>query len=195
MLNDITPRRIQDYQENYLDNSLEIDYGHLTPEELARLKFSLIYPGTKWCGPGNVAENYDDLGPSQEADACCRDHDNCPDYIAAGESKHNLTNKTFFTRLHCDCDEDFRQCLQKAETETSATIGYMYFNVIGSKCYRNDYLITGCKTGGGWLNTKCVEYEYDTSSEKTYQWFDVPSFNSARRSTTLARTRILNSRR
>ncbi|XP_034827640.1 phospholipase A2-like [Maniola hyperantus] len=185
IFNDIRTRTVQ-------DNALEIDYEDLTPEDLARLRFSLIYPGTKWCGPGNVAENYDDLGPSQAADACCRDHDNCPEYITAGDSKHNLTNNSYFTRLSCHCDEKFRRCLQNADTKTSATIGYMYFNVIGSKCYRKDYLITGCKKEGGWLNTKCVEYSYNTSSEKTHQWFDVPNFNSAR---LLARTRILNSRR
>ncbi|XP_039752201.1 phospholipase A2-like isoform X2 [Pararge aegeria] len=153
--------------------------------------FKLI-TGTKWCGPGNVAEDYDDLGPSQKADACCRDHDNCAEYIAAGDTKFNLTNNSYYTRLSCDCDESFRRCLLKADTKSSTTIGYMYFNVVGTRCYRKDYLTTGCKVQGGWLNTKCVEYSYDKSSVKTYQWFDVPNFDSAR---LRARTRLLNSRR
>lgn len=33
--------------------------------------------GTKWCGPGNTASGYDDLGSHSDVDACCRDHDHC----------------------------------------------------------------------------------------------------------------------
>ena len=32
----------------------------------------LIFPGTKWCGKGSVAENYFDLGVHKLADMCCR---------------------------------------------------------------------------------------------------------------------------
>lgn len=32
----------------------------------------LIFPGTKWCGQGSVAEHYEDLGYHAEADRCCR---------------------------------------------------------------------------------------------------------------------------
>ena len=32
----------------------------------------LIFPGTKWCGQGAVAEHYGDLGYHSEADRCCR---------------------------------------------------------------------------------------------------------------------------
>ena len=38
----------------------------------------LIYVGTNWCGKGNVAENYRDLGRWSENDRCCRAHDYCP---------------------------------------------------------------------------------------------------------------------
>ncbi|CAG9559188.1 unnamed protein product [Danaus chrysippus] len=126
----------------------EEDYD-LTPEELARLRFSLIYPGTKWCGPGNIADNYDDLGTSKEADYCCRNHDNCPDSIPAGETRFNLTNDAYYTRLSCECDESFRQCLRNTTTRSAKAIGLMYFNVIGTQCFRDDYPVTGCKRKGG----------------------------------------------
>ncbi|CAH0758774.1 unnamed protein product [Diatraea saccharalis] len=113
------------------------------------LKFNLIYPGTKWCGAGNIAENYDDLGSEVETDRCCRAHDNCPDVIAAGETKYNLTNTAFYTRLSCDCDETFRQCLRSANTSVSKQIGHIYFNTLGTKCFRRDYPITGCSKRGG----------------------------------------------
>ena len=31
-----------------------------------------IFPGTKWCGQGAVAEHVDDLGYHEESDRCCR---------------------------------------------------------------------------------------------------------------------------
>ncbi len=32
----------------------------------------LIMPGTKWCGQGDVAEHYNDLGYHSDVDKCCR---------------------------------------------------------------------------------------------------------------------------
>lgn len=55
-------------------------------------------PGTKWCGQGNAAENYHDLGVFNESDACCRDHDFCDDIIQSGRTKHNLINPYGTTR-------------------------------------------------------------------------------------------------
>jgi len=42
--------------------------------------------------------NFTDLGSSEETDKCCRQHDNCPDSIEAGQSKYNLTNHSFYTK-------------------------------------------------------------------------------------------------
>lgn len=39
------------------------------------------------------------MGVFQSTDRCCRQHDNCPDSIAAGASKHGLRNTGTFTRL------------------------------------------------------------------------------------------------
>lgn len=58
-----------------------------------------IFLGTKWCGNGNIAEDYNDLGKFAETDACCRDHDHCGDYISAMMTKHNLTNDALYTRF------------------------------------------------------------------------------------------------
>lgn len=68
---------------------------------LNRVLFSPSYfiTGTKWCGSGNIADNYDDLGEERDTDSCCRAHDNCPDYIEAKGSKHGLTNTAGYTRF------------------------------------------------------------------------------------------------
>ncbi|CAK1590150.1 unnamed protein product [Parnassius mnemosyne] len=156
---------------NVSDAETELD-----PADLNRLRLTLIAPGTKWCGPGNDASNYDDLGTEVETDKCCRQHDYCTDIIQAGETKYNLTNESFFARLHCSCDDTFRQCLQSANTSTSNKIGITYFNAIGTKCYKKDYPVTGCKTLGGWFNSKCIEYIYDEDGDMLYQWFDVLNY-------------------
>ncbi|CAH1968661.1 unnamed protein product [Acanthoscelides obtectus] len=58
-----------------------------------------IYPGTKWCGPGTIATNYSDLGIHEKEDICCRDHDNCPIFLAAGECRQGICNHSPFTRI------------------------------------------------------------------------------------------------
>lgn len=58
----------------------------------------VIFPGTKWCGDGNVAANYNDLGELKETDKCCRTHDHCDKTIEAWKSKFGLKNNTPFTK-------------------------------------------------------------------------------------------------
>ncbi|XP_039310282.1 phospholipase A(2) isoform X1 [Solenopsis invicta] len=96
----------------------------------------LIYPGTKWCGPGNVANSYDDLGQHSVEDACCREHDHCPFTIAPQQCIHGICNNSPFTRSHCDCDAKFRRCLQNLNTEVANTLGALFFNVIQVICFK-----------------------------------------------------------
>ncbi|CAK9819472.1 Phospholipase A(2) [Anthophora quadrimaculata] len=110
-------------------------------QETPGRRVNLIFPGTKWCGSGNVATSPDDLGRFMETDACCREHDMCGDVIEAGQSNHGLTNPTFYTRLHCSCDEKFFDCLRRSEDDASGSVGFFYFNVLDTKCFREDYPI------------------------------------------------------
>nr|API81336.1 venom toxin [Hemiscorpius lepturus] len=94
--------------------------------------------GTKWCGPGNSAKNYSDLGTLVEADVCCRDHDHC-DNIASQETKYGLKNKRPFTILNCVCDEAFDKCLtdayEKVKKKGIQDIKEFYFDTYKPKCY------------------------------------------------------------
>jgi len=63
-----------------------------------KLKYFFLKKGTKWCGQGNVATHYGDLGIHQATDICCRNHDYCPDFIPAGETKFGLTNRAPYTK-------------------------------------------------------------------------------------------------
>jgi len=58
---------------------------------------SCTFPGTKWCGPGNTASSYDDLGPDRETDICCRDHDFCPISVDPGKEECGFKNIGHFT--------------------------------------------------------------------------------------------------
>lgn len=59
---------------------------------------SITAIGTKWCGPGNVANTFDDLGTHVATDICCRDHDNCADKMSPGVCKNGLCNTSIFTK-------------------------------------------------------------------------------------------------
>lgn len=54
--------------------------------------------GTKWCGPGNIAKNYSDLGIYHEEDICCREHDHCTRTLETGQCFFNLCNTSPYTR-------------------------------------------------------------------------------------------------
>lgn len=109
----------------------------------AEERINLSFPGTKWCGPGNTADGYDDLGSDPEVDKCCRQHDHC-DNIASGEEKHGLKNNDFFTRLHCLCDKEFKHCLRKVNSRRGNYIGNFYFNV-RDRCYKEQNPIVNCE--------------------------------------------------
>nr|XP_022900320.1 phospholipase A2-like [Onthophagus taurus] len=152
----------------------EIDFGRT---EMVRMpNWFLIFPGTKWCGAGNIAENYDDLGEFRDTDKCCRSHDSCSEYIGAHQTKYNLTNPSFYSRLSCDCDEEFHKCLLSVNSPVSTQVGILFFNVLSTKCFKKEYPIVNCKRYIYVPASKCVEYELDTTQEKRYQWFDIPPY-------------------
>ncbi|KAJ8338637.1 hypothetical protein SKAU_G00354230 [Synaphobranchus kaupii] len=103
--------------------------------KLRRQKRAWIIPGTVWCGSGNKADNYDDLGLFSQTDMCCREHDHCTETIPAFKSGYGIFNRHFFTVLHCDCDDRFRECLLTANDRVSNMVGYGYFNLIKTPCF------------------------------------------------------------
>ncbi|XP_037966654.2 uncharacterized protein LOC105391939 isoform X1 [Plutella xylostella] len=77
-------------------------------QELSRsprsIRENFILPGTKWCGAGQLAERYDELGPDRDEDRCCRAHDNCRLNIGAFRRRFGYFNMRPFTVSHCRCD-------------------------------------------------------------------------------------------
>eukprot|EP00095_Tigriopus_kingsejongensis_P006692 maker-scaffold25_size650667-snap-gene-1.18 protein:Tk06692 transcript:maker-scaffold25_size650667-snap-gene-1.18-mRNA-1 annotation:"phospholipase a2 isozymes pa3a pa3b pa5" len=74
--------------------------------------FSGLSPGTNWCGLGDVAENYFDLGRNFYEDKCCRAHDHCPIKIDSKATRFGLKNRGSYTKSHCRCDDVFYECLK-----------------------------------------------------------------------------------
>jgi len=136
----------------------------------------IIYPGTKWCGTGNVAEDLNDLGPLADLDACCRDHDLCPDDLEPGQTRHNITNDSPFTMSHCDCNNKFRSCLVTVGSPEAKEVGQAYFSTGLFQCYRLDKPVIQCKEWAGLLTQACQTYEYNDKGTPRWQIFDMKAF-------------------
>ncbi|KFM82479.1 Phospholipase A2, partial [Stegodyphus mimosarum] len=138
---------------------------------------NLVFPGTKWCGAGDKAQSYDDLGEQEGVDKCCRAHDLCDDMLRAGEKKDNIINDSSFTKLNCTCDNEFYDCLLKDDSKTAITIGNTYFNVLRRECYMLNYPLTGkCLKYKTFLNIICSEWERNTNAPMVYEWVDARWF-------------------
>ncbi|KAF5293746.1 hypothetical protein FQA39_LY03231 [Lamprigera yunnana] len=93
-----------------------------------------IIPGTKWCGTGDIAINYFDLGAEPYVDRCCRAHDLCPVKVRAYSQRYNLTNNSLYTKSYCICDDDLFECLKESNSPTAHIMGNIYFNLIQVPC-------------------------------------------------------------
>lgn len=90
--------------------------------------------GTKWCGTGDIAKDYHDLGAEASVDRCCRTHDLCPVKVRAYTKRYNLTNNSLYTKSHCKCDDALFKCLKSSESPTAHIMGNVYFNLIQVPC-------------------------------------------------------------
>lgn len=159
------------------------------------LRGLLIFPGTKWCGAGDVADSYNDLGYHAESDKCCRQHDLCltftGEYIAPGQCKNGLCNPSPFYRSPCRCDLQLGSCLRSARNRIANLIGRTFFNVAGMSCFKYEYPITRCaeyfqphksrlppwvlsmtKVNENPEGPRCKAYEYDLTQPKMWQFFE-----------------------
>ncbi|XP_068430607.1 group 3 secretory phospholipase A2 isoform X2 [Clinocottus analis] len=100
-----------------------------------RVKRGFIVPGTLWCGSGNKAPSYDDLGVFSDTDSCCREHDQCKHTIPSFHSQFGVFNSNIFTMSHCDCDNKFHSCLVAAQDSISEVVGYTFFNLLKMHCF------------------------------------------------------------
>ncbi|XP_069997275.1 uncharacterized protein [Penaeus vannamei] len=93
-----------------------------------------ILPGTLWCGMGDQAATYHQLGPRRQLDSCCRAHDHCPIKLRPMMTRYGLTNYGFKTMSHCSCDLEFYRCLKAAGDSVATMVGQVYFNYLKMEC-------------------------------------------------------------
>lgn len=155
----------------------------------------ITVPGTKWCGPGNIAESYDDLGTDVELDMCCRAHDNCHEKISPSTELHGLTNNDLFpmwvlrddkwipdyssytslvaNSFSCACESKFRQCLSSLHNVESAALGRIYFST-RNQCFAYGPPIASCEEQQWDLFMKrCLRYKVDESQPYRWQFYDL----------------------
>ncbi|XP_071944519.1 uncharacterized protein [Antedon mediterranea] len=140
MINDgKTPITIKEVASIHVEN--EISFNPM---------FGGIYPGTLWCGVGNIADDvYTRLGVHAKADECCRSHDLCKPTIRKFQSRYQLYNPTLLRMSHCSCDREFYNCLKRAQTDAAADIGDLFFNTLRLKCFEYDFKETCTWTAFG----------------------------------------------
>ncbi|XP_051848274.1 protein PROCA1 isoform X2 [Antechinus flavipes] len=104
-----------------------------------RAKRGFTYPGTLWCGAGNNAESYEQLGELEETDRCCREHDQCQQVIHPFTIGYGHHNFRWHTISHCDCDARLKACLRQVNDAASRAVGQAFFNVIQVPCFELTY--------------------------------------------------------
>ncbi|XP_048412563.1 group 3 secretory phospholipase A2 [Stegostoma tigrinum] len=100
-----------------------------------RSRRTLRFPGTLWCGAGDSAENYADLGIFHQTDSCCREHDHCKHTLSSFEYNYGVWNIRLHTVSHCNCDEMFRRCLLNVNDTISTIVGHAYFSFLQVPCF------------------------------------------------------------
>ncbi|XP_078277969.1 group 3 secretory phospholipase A2 [Rhinoraja longicauda] len=100
-----------------------------------RRSLTWTVPGTIWCGAGDSAENFSDLGMFDKTDFCCREHDHCAHKIAAFEYNYGTRNFRLHTVSHCDCDYRFKKCLLGVNNTLSTVVGITFFNLLQVPCF------------------------------------------------------------
>ncbi|KAK9504205.1 hypothetical protein O3M35_010590 [Rhynocoris fuscipes] len=106
---------------------------------LARQSNPLVLEGTYWCGAGDIALNYFDLGPDTKVDRCCRTHDLCPKKVRSGTTDYSVKNPSpIVTWSHCDCDTRFYNCLKETKNSIADVMGKIYFNILQPNCLVGD---------------------------------------------------------
>uniref|UniRef100_A0A1W7RA22 Phospholipase A2 n=1 Tax=Hadrurus spadix TaxID=141984 RepID=A0A1W7RA22_9SCOR len=172
---------------NELNNG--IFHSVKSPFDSVRKAFKslLIFPGTKWCGAGNVADNYEDLGRAEQTDKCCRTHDHCNDTIPGYGTKYGLKNENFYTKSTCPCDLTFHSCLYEGNNLPSDLVGKTFFNILLMQCFKKEYPQIGCLQKTGIILRSCQEYKFDYNGTKKYQFFDAKTYEPKENASILGR--------
>lgn len=106
---------------------------------------------------------------------CWQKHDDC-DSIDVNDTKFGLTNKGKHRYWHCNCDQEFYDCLHRVNSTVSNHIGELHFNFY-NRCYRADFEIQKCIEYDSYIKEKrCVQYVLVLNTSYKNRWFDLPFY-------------------
>lgn len=103
-----------------------------------------------YCGPGNgEVTSPSTLFP--EIDSCCRDHDNCVDWIASSTPVNEYQKKypglpykhLWFSSIECECDAKLYNCLKNTK-KWLAEVMLGVYAVAQTSCFQYNYKIEKC---------------------------------------------------
>ncbi|XP_064468104.1 uncharacterized protein LOC135378882 isoform X2 [Ornithodoros turicata] len=138
-----------------------------------------IYPGTKWCGAGNISTESELYGRAQETDKCCQKHDEAKDYILASQTHHThseLKNPKKYTVTNCLDDIKLFNCLLNDNSTDSYQFGQAFFDALGVPCFA--YTLKVRCTRSWWLSSTQT-CEIEENQPKEWQFLDPPNFYAA----------------
>ncbi|KAG9511363.1 hypothetical protein GZH46_00059, partial [Fragariocoptes setiger] len=139
-----------------------------------------VLPGTKWCGLGDLASSYSDLGERKNVDICCRAHDHCSMRLKPLKKGYGLHNIALYTKSNCVCDADFYQCLKGANTTLADVLGHVYFNIMKLQCIKEQQVKTCKKFKPIALGfEKCAAWS-DEPRKISYKFIYPPTINNCR---------------
>lgn len=182
LVTDVTMDEMGVFVDKCVDREPETKRSSLLDLLGTALQSLLIYPGTKWCGAGDIAKNYDDLGRAKDIDMCCRDHDHASDNILAFQTKHGIKNYRFYTMTNCDDDEKFFNCLVNSSNVVTASVGIAYFDMLRTKCFKYGHPLK-CTSYNPFrmllVRPPCKRQVEDTSKPKRWSVEYPPNFLEA----------------
>nr|XP_033809586.1 group 3 secretory phospholipase A2 [Geotrypetes seraphini] len=108
--------------------------GEAEPGARRRTRRGWTVPGTLWCGAGDSAGNFTELGIFKGTDLCCREHDHCAERLTSFEYNYGVRNYRLHTISHCDCDYRFKKCLHDVNDTISTFVGITFFNLLEAPC-------------------------------------------------------------
>jgi len=116
------------------------DYNAVDENDTEYFKlFKGILPGTMWCGFDDVAPDFYKLGRAKKLDSCCRTHDHCPVKVKAFRNRYGILNLHPYTKVLCDCDTAFYNCLKSVGSKKADAVGNFFFNFLAVQCLKEDY--------------------------------------------------------
>ncbi|XP_064472138.1 uncharacterized protein LOC135386260 [Ornithodoros turicata] len=156
------------------------------PQMVAFVKWNtngnFIYPGTKWCGAGNISTKGQVYGTGESTDKCCQTHDMATDYILAEgvHEKSKLNNPHPYTLTNCSDDMELFNCLYNDNTSLSYEFGQVFFDAVHVPCFAHTYPIECIRETGNWfVGTRCEQYGINKDKQKIWQFLHPPNFFTA----------------